>query len=167
VAGLLFEDVVERRLGTPGAMAAGLLLGSAALVVSDRAAERREVAGVADAAWLGLAQAAALMPGVSRSGATRSAARALGFTREAAAALSAEVALPVLGGATLLKGVRLVQRRPPPAAVVALAAGAAAAFASTSAALRLRRREPPPVVFALYRAGLAAVVLAVRHNRSR
>jgi len=167
VAGFLLDDVVERRLGTPEAMAVGLLLGSVALVASDRAGEHRDVAGVADAAWLGVAQAAALLPGVSRSGATRSAARALGFTREAAASLAAEVALPVLAGATLLKGIRLVQRRPPAATVAALAAGAAASFASTTAALRLRRREPPALVFALYRAAFAAVVLAVRHNRSR
>ena len=170
VAGYLLEDLVERRLGTPRAMAVGLLAGSALLVVCDRAPGHRAAADAtaADAVWLGLAQAAALVPGVSRSGATRSAARALGFTREAAAALSAEVALPVLAGATVLKGVRLAQRRPPARTVSALAAGAAAAFASTSAALRLRRREPPAAVWAAYRAALAAAVLAadrrVRHT---
>ncbi len=96
-------------------MAAGLVAGSVALVASDRAPQRRDASGATlrDALWIGLAQATALIPGVSRSGATRSAARTLGFTREAAAELSTEVALPILVGATVLKGVRLAQRRPP------------------------------------------------------
>ena len=172
-AGYLLEDFVEQRLGKPRSMAAGLVAGSVALVASDRAPQRRGASGATlrDALWIGLAQATALVPGVSRSGATRSAARALGFTREAAAELSTEVALPILVGATVLKGVRLAQRRPPAQALVALGAGTAAAWASTTVALRLRRREPPPAVFAAYRIALAAVVIAtdrrVRHNRSR
>ena len=95
-------------------MALGLVAGSAALVAADRSPQARAAAdaGLADAAWLGLAQAAALAPGVSRSGAVRSAARARGFTRAAAAELAAETALPVLAGATALKGVRLAARRP-------------------------------------------------------
>src|SRR4051812_2878505 len=168
-AGLLFEDAVEQRLGTPGSMAAGLVAGSVALVLTDRAPQRREAgeAGLADGAWLGLAQAAALMPGVSRSGATRSMARALGFTRPAAKALSAEVALPILVGATLLKGVRLAQRRPAPGEAATLAAGALASAASTAAALRLQRRASlPAVAWAAYRTGLAIAVLRIRHNRS-
>ena len=170
VAGLLLEDVVERRLGTPAAMAFGLLVGSVALVASDRVPERREAseAGVADGLWLGIAQASALAPGVSRSGATRSLARARGFTRPAAKALSAEVALPVLVGATLLKGVRLAQRRPSAGETAALAAGAMAAAASTAVALRLQRRASlPPAAWAAYRTALAIAVLRIRHNRSR
>jgi undecaprenyl-diphosphatase len=170
VAGLAFEDAVERRLGTPAAMAAGLVAGSIALVVTDRAPQRRAdtEAGVMDGAWLGLAQAAALAPGVSRSGATRSMARARGFTREAAKALSAEVALPILLGATALKGVRLAQRRPDARESAALAAGALAAAASTAAALRLQRRASvPPAAWAAYRTALAIAVLRIRHNRMR
>jgi undecaprenyl-diphosphatase len=174
LAALAWEDVVERRLGTPRAMALGLLAGSLALVLSDRVPERRAAAdaGVADAVWLGLAQAAALAPGVSRAGATRSVARARGFTRAAAIELSAGVALPVLLGATALKGVRLAQRRPPAGAMAALSLGAAAAAASTLGALRAQRRVTvPPAVWAAYRVALAGAVLVtdrrVRHNRSR
>jgi len=174
VAALAWEDVIERRLGTPRALALGLLAGSAALVLSDRAPERRAApeAGIADAVWLGLAQASALLPGVSRSGATRSVARARGFTRAAAVELSAGVALPVLVGAAVLKGVRLAQRRPPVKAMRAFGAGAAASALSTLGALRLQRRvSVPPAVWAAYRTGLAAAVIVadrrVRHNRSR
>jgi undecaprenyl-diphosphatase len=174
IAALAWEDVVERRLGTPRAMASGLVAGSVALVVSDRALEQRNAseAGAVDALWLGLAQAAALAPGVSRSGATRSVARARGFTRAAAVELSAGVALPVLVGATVLKGVRLAQRRPPAAAMAAIGAGMAASALSTLVALRLQRRVALPAsVWAAYRVALAGAVIVadrrVRHNRSR
>ena len=60
--------------------------------------------GAADALWLGVAQACALIPGVSRNGATLAAARLRRFTREDANRLSRHVALPVIAGATLLKG---------------------------------------------------------------
>jgi undecaprenyl-diphosphatase len=164
LAGLAFERVVEERLGTPRSIAAGLLIGAAAMVAADRVPERRgaEEAGVADGAWLGAAQAAALIPGVSRSGATLAAARARGFTRAGAAELSREVALPVLAGATALKGFRLLRRG---GAVGPLAAGAAAAAASTWAALRLERRSVPLAVWAGYRAVVA--VLVVWHDRPR
>jgi undecaprenyl-diphosphatase len=170
VAGLALEGPVERRLSAPGAMAAGLLAGSAALILADRRPQRRAAvdARPADALWLGLAQAAALAPGVSRSGAVRSAARARGFTRAAAAELAAETALPVLAGATALKGVRLARRRPPARALAPLAAGAVTAALSTGAARAVARRaEPPALVWAAYRSALAAAVLGVRHNGRR
>ena len=50
--------------------------------------------------WLGVAQACALLPGVSRNGATLAAARRRGFAREDANQLSRHVALPVIAGAT-------------------------------------------------------------------
>jgi undecaprenyl-diphosphatase len=136
-----------------------------------RAPDRRPAdAGVADALWLGAAQAAALIPGVSRSGMTRAAARARGFDRASAAALSREVALPVLVGAAVLKGVRLAQRRPGRGTVAALAAGTAAAAASTTVALRAERAftgRMPYAAWAAYRTAVAAAILAVRQNRSR
>jgi undecaprenyl-diphosphatase len=168
VAGLALERRIEARLGTPATLAAGLLTGAAALVLADLARGRRtaDEATVADGWWLGLAQAAALVPGVSRSGATLAAARARGFARADASRLSWEVALPVLLGASGLKAWRLrdgVRRARP------LALGAGAAFASTLAtagAIGLERRGPlwP---WAAWRAGLAAAVLGVRHNRGR
>ena len=169
LAGLLLEEPVERRLSAPGAIALGLVAGSAALVAADRSPQARAAgdAGLADAAWLGLAQAAALAPGVSRSGAVRSAARARGFTRGAAAELAAETALPVLAGATALKGARLAARRPTRPELANLGAGAAAAALSTAAArLVVRRFEPPAWVWAAYRVALAGAVLGSRQRRT-
>jgi len=158
LAGLAFERLVEERFGTPRTVAFGLVAGAGAMVVADRVAARRSEPGLMDGLVLGVAQAAALIPGVSRSGATRAAARARGFGRAEAAELSREVALPVLAGATALKGLRLASRRPPRETIVALGAGAAAAAASTFVARRLP--EPPLAAFAVYRVALASVILA-------
>jgi undecaprenyl-diphosphatase len=157
VAGLVFERPIETRLGTPRSIAAGLLAGSVAMALADRMPAGRAAAGVVDGAWLGVAQALALIPGVSRSGATRAAARARGFDREAAAALSREVALPVLAGATALKAARLMRRRPEPGALAVLGAGALAAAVSTAAAMRLR--ETSLTAWAAYRTALAVVIV--------
>jgi undecaprenyl-diphosphatase len=159
IAGLAFERLIETRLGTPRTIAGGLLAGSAAMLLADRAPERRTAAeaGAADGAWLGAAQALALIPGVSRSGATRAAARLRRFTRRDGADLSREVALPVLAGATVLKGARLIARRPPRETIVTLALGAGAAAASTAATLWVR--ESGLRVWAAYRAALAVVIV--------
>jgi undecaprenyl-diphosphatase len=158
LAGLAFERIVEERLGTPRSIAAGLVLGAVAMVLADRTPPRRREANWVDGAWLGVAQAAALIPGVSRSGATRAAARWRGFDREASAELSREVALPVLAGATALKGARLIARRPGRATIERLAFGAAAAALSTAATLRLRESALKP--WAAYRVALAALIVA-------
>ncbi len=114
---------------------------------------------------LGLAQAAALVPGVSRSGATLAAARALGYSREEASRLSFGVGGPVLVGATVLKAWR--GRASADWKLVGM--GAAAAFVGTRVALRtigLERRRPlwP---YAAERALLAGAILGVRYRRSR
>lgn len=167
IAGLAFERPIEERLG-PAALAFGLLAGGLALVLADRVPSTRDDddARLADGLVLGLAQAAALVPGVSRSGATLAAARARGFDRASASRLSWEVALPVLVGANALKGWRVASGGSP---ARPLALGAAAAFLSTLATARLigieRRRPLWP--WAVWRAALAGAILAVRHNRSR
>jgi undecaprenyl-diphosphatase len=167
LAGLAFERSIEARLGTPPTVALGLVAGAVAMVLADRVPARRTEPVLVDGLVLGLAQAFALIPGVSRSGATRAAARARGFGRADAAALSREVALPVLAGAAALKGARLIARRPPASTTATLGAGAAAAAASTWAALRLERAaEPPLAVFAAYRTVLAAAILAVWWRRA-
>jgi undecaprenyl-diphosphatase len=172
LAGLILEGPIQRRLGTPRTVAFGLLAGAAAMAAADRTPERRgaDDARAADALWLGAAQALALIPGVSRSGATRAAARRRGFDRPAAAALSREAALPILAGATALKAVRVARRRPSAATLRALGVGTAAAAASTAAALAVERRlaaRAPLAGWAAYRAGLAAAILAVDARRRR
>jgi undecaprenyl-diphosphatase len=162
VVGLTLERVIEEHLGTRRSIAVGLVAGSAAMVLADRVPERRSApeATAADGLWLGAAQALALIPGVSRSGATLAVARLRGFARPDAAALSREVALPVLLGAAGLKGLRIVGRRPQPEVIAA-----AAAAVSTAVALRLQRATVPLRVWAAYRTALAVVI--VWQDRSR
>jgi undecaprenyl-diphosphatase len=174
VVGLVFERPIERRLGGPGSIAFGLLLGSAVMVWADRrggAWRHRSDAGLADALWLGAAQACALMPGMSRNGMTLAAGRLRGFGREDANALSRHVALPVIAGATLLKGVRLARRGLPRELRRAFAVGAGASFASSFGSTWLIRqveRDRSPLPYALYRAALAgAVVRRLWNHRGR
>jgi len=172
LAGSTLERPIERRTGTPATIAAGLLVGSAAMALVDRAPQerRREEAGALDALALGLAQACALIPGVSRNGATLVAARARRFHRGDANALSRHVALPIIVGATALKGSRLARRGLPRPLRAAFAAGIVASFASTlvsTALIRQVERDRSLLPYAAYRSALAAVVLvrAGRENR--
>jgi len=172
VVGFTLERPIERHLGTPATIALGLICGSVAMIWADRAPQTRDSqdAGTADSLWLGIAQACALIPGVSRNGATLAAARARGFTREDANMLSRHVALPVIAGATLLKSVRLIRRGLPPRSALPIAAGAAASFASTLGSTWLIRqveRDRSLVPYAAYRLALAGIVLRRLRSDSR
>jgi undecaprenyl-diphosphatase len=165
LVGYTLERPIERRLGGPQATAIGLLAGAVAMLLADTRPQRR---GRGDAGWrdglaLGIAQAAALAPGVSRNGATLTAARWRGFSRDQANLLSRTVALPIIVGAAALKGGRLAQRGTSPSLRRTLALGVAASFASTLASQRLIRlveRDRALWPYAAYRTGLAAAVLA-------
>jgi undecaprenyl-diphosphatase len=171
IVGYLLERPIERRLGTPPTIAVGLVCGSLAMALADRSPQVRVStdAGAADALWLGIAQACALIPGVSRNGATLAAARWRHFTREDANRLSRHVALPVIAGATVLKGARLARRGLPPRTRVQFAAGAAASFASTLGSTWLIQqveRDRSLWRYAAYRIALAGAV-GIRLRRVR
>ena len=179
VAGLLAADAVEERLGRPPQLAA-LLAGFGALMwwVDARAARRdpddhlvpqslRDTPGVSDsdcslstitvrqATLASLAQVAALVPGVSRSGATLTALRAAGADRAEAERFSLLMSLPVTAGAA---GLTLARSRGAGARTAAPGV-LTAAVAAGVAATRLRARPGRPLTgAALYRLGLAAGV---------
>ena len=164
ICGLALERPIERRLGGPLPTAVGLLAGAAGMVLADRRPQVRDRgdATALDGLALGIAQAAALAPGVSRNGATLTAARWRGFTREHANMLSRTVALPVIVGAAVLKGIRLRGRGIPAGERGAFAAGTATSFASTLGSqtlIRLVERDSALWPYATYRTGLAATVL--------
>ena len=118
VVGYTLERPIEQRLGGPRATALGLLVGAAAMLAADlRPQERgRGDATPTDGLVLGVAQAAALIPGVSRNGITLAAARWRRFSRDQANLLSRTIALPIIVGASVLKGVRLRRRGASPRA---------------------------------------------------
>jgi undecaprenyl-diphosphatase len=163
--GYRFERQIEGRLGGPRATAIGLLAGAALMVLADRRPQLRGrgEATPLDGLALGVAQAAALAPGISRNGVTLAAARGRRFSREQANLLSRTIALPIIVGATGLKGVRLAKRGTTPELRKTLALGIGASFVSTLASQRLIRlveRDKALWPYAAYRVGLAGVVLA-------
>jgi len=169
LAGALLERPIERRLGTPGSIAAGLLAGAGAMALAEwrgGSGRTRGQAGLRDGLALGLAQSAALVPGVSRSGAARAAARWRGFAPGEARALSDAVGLPVTLGALALKGREaLASDR---SEWASLGAGAAASFCSTvvsASLLRAPARAGSLLPYSAYRAALAsAVIRRLRQN---
>ena len=164
IVGYGLEREIEGRLGGPRTTAVGLAAGAVAMAIADRRPQRRGrgEATPRDGLALGLAQATALAPGVSRNGATLAAARWRQFTREQANLLSRTVALPVIVGATLLKGIRLRRRGLDPGLRRAMVTGVAASFCSTMASQRLIaqvERDRALWPYAAYRLVLATIVL--------
>lgn len=106
VLGVLFEDVIEAYLRSPIQIAVVLAIMGIVIAYADRVGQtHRELRqlGWRDAIWIGLAQACALVPGVSRSGATMSAARVLGFDRNAAARFAFLLSTPITLAAVAVK----------------------------------------------------------------
>jgi len=105
VIGYLFQDFFETLFGTPVAAACFLLLTGVILSVSEWLGPRtKEAEGMRwpDALLVGLAQAAAIAPGISRSGATIAAGLLLGVRRAAAARFSFLLVVPAILGAGVL-----------------------------------------------------------------
>ena len=119
IFGALLDSAIEARFhlenATDGALlaiAAALIVMGLTLAVAERAARHRRALG--DLGWrdaiiVGLAQALALMPGVSRSGATITTGLFLGMRRETAARFSFLLSAPITGGAALKKIYDLVE----------------------------------------------------------
>ena len=167
VAGALFESVIEDTLGQPWLIAVMLIAFGVILVWVDRAALiRRRMAdlSVRDGVVLGVAQAVALQPGVSRSGVTITAGRALGLDRESAARFSFLLALPIIAGAGILKGIDVARSGLPPGMawpfVWGMVTSAVSGFLVIAFLLAYLRRHSF-VVFLVYRVAVAIVVFAV------
>jgi undecaprenyl-diphosphatase len=111
VVGALAEDVIQENLGAPALIAVMLAIFGIVLYLVDKrmpSARGMDSIGVRTGLYLGVAQALALQPGVSRSGVTMTAARAIGLDRETAARFSFLLSLPIIAGAGLYKGADLV-----------------------------------------------------------
>lgn len=125
VAGLLLKDLVEQAFSSPTAVSAFLIFTAFWLGVSEWIGRReRDLTGLstADALWVGLAQALALFPGVSRSGATIGGGLMRNLDRSSAARFSFLMSIPVmLGAGVIALGdlMRLTELRPLIAPVVA------------------------------------------------
>ena len=107
LAGFLLRDWIEPAFGSP-LIASGMLLGTGAILrlnlLADRdgGRERSSWPGPLAGLGVGIAQALAVLPGISRSGATITAGRLLGIDRESSAEFSFLLALPAIAGAALV-----------------------------------------------------------------
>ncbi len=170
LAGLLLEGWAETTFRAPGLVAVMMTLMGVVLWAADRRAGQTghgEGVTLGEALVIGFAQALAIVPGTSRSGATISAALYLGQRREAAARFSFLLALPITAGAALVKVPHLFRSGSETGPVLA---GMLAAAVSGFLAIRLLLayvRTRGYVPFALYRFAFAVVVLAVLLWRAR
>lgn len=170
VAGLLLDEWAETVFRAPALVATTMALMGAVLYVADR----RAPAGVGvatgislrDALLIGSAQALALVPGVSRSGATISMALFLGHRRQEAARFSFLLATPITAAAALLKVPHLFRDADLSLVVPGMVAAAVFGLLSIRVLLAyVRTRDYRP--FAWYRWAFAAVVFAVLLVRGR
>ena len=107
VLGFFVQDGVEQRLRTPAVAAAALAAGALAFLAAERVGAKRrneESLTAAEAFWIGCAQAAAaLVPGISRSGATITIALFFGLRRAEAARFTFLLGIPAILGAAVLE----------------------------------------------------------------
>lgn len=171
-AGFAFEGLIEDAFhdgqdAARLAIAAFLVIGAVALWVADRLgrhARHMDELRVPGALLVGVSQALALVPGISRSGATITAGLALGLERESAARLSFLLATPITLGAGLYGSRDLLTEAHTGVEWLAIGVGFVAAAVSGLLAIGfllawLRRRSV--AVFSLYRLAFAALVVVL------
>ncbi|HSK94353.1 MAG TPA: undecaprenyl-diphosphate phosphatase [Candidatus Angelobacter sp.] len=169
---LTFEDLIAETFhgGSDAvrlAIAGALVLGGVALFLADRLGRRSRELGQVTlpvALVIGFSQALALMPGISRSGATITAGLALGLTRETAARFSFLLATPITFGAGLWGSRHLFAEPLTSTEWAAMGVGFAASMLAGLLAIGfllawLRRRSV--LVFSLYRFAFAAAVVVL------
>lgn len=166
-------DLAEQPLLIAALLAGfGWLLWRSDAAAHARGAQRsRDSYRLRDAAGMGLAQAAALLPGVSRSGVTITAGRWLGFDRAAAARLAFLMSLPLIAGAGAYRFATLGDAAPSGAQIQLFIVGGVAAAVSSWAGVAAmvwlldrtgrRAQRSPFALFAGYRLALAAAVAVV------
>lgn len=169
VVGFLFNDWIEENLRQPWLVAIALGLVGLIMFAADRRSRLdREIAGVTvlDAVLIGAAQACALFPGVSRSGATMSMGLFRNFTRDSAARFAFLLGTPAFVGAALLKAKDLesLSGKETNELLIGFLFSAVVGFLVIHFLLRfLRTRTLMPFVFyRLFVAGLTLVIGAFR-----
>jgi undecaprenyl-diphosphatase len=166
IVGAAFESTIEDKLGQPVIIAVMLAALGVVLYVVDRVARHdRGIDSIRPRTGLfvGIAQALALQPGVSRSGITITASRAIGLDRETAARFSFLLALPIIAGAGAAKGIDLAQtgfQGYMPQFIAGFAAAAISGFLVIWFLLRYLRRHNF-FWFMIYRLAVAAVVIGL------
>jgi undecaprenyl-diphosphatase len=170
IAGLLLDEWAETVFRSPALVATTMAIMGVVLFLADRRAVGgegvREEISLRDALLIGSAQALALVPGVSRSGATISMALLLGHRRQEAARFSFLLATPITAAAALLKVPHLFRDADLRLVVPGMVTAAVFGLLSIRVLLAyVRTRDYRP--FAYYRWAFAAMVFAVLLVRGR
>ncbi len=164
IGGLLLEEKAETVFRAPTLTAIALIgMGIVLWAVDKFVSQERPLERMTwlQALLIGVAQVVALIPGVSRSGSTISAARALNFDRQSAAIFSFLMSMPITAAAIVLKGPEVLEQGNLGAEVaVGIIAAAVSAWLAISVLLRYVSKHSYGV-FALYRVILGVVVLAI------
>ncbi len=162
--GAVGEKYIDEKLGTPVLIAVSLIVFGLLLAWADRRAGTRTIDDYTtkDALKVGAAQILALNPGTSRSGITMTAARFIGFTRDAAVRASFLMAIPVTAGAVAYKLAKLVRDGIPeglalPLIVGIITSGLSGWLAVWGTLKLIRTRSFMP--FVIYRVALGTLVL--------
>jgi len=164
IAGLLLDRWAETVFRSPALVAVTMAVMGGILLIADRrvspAGPGAEQVTLRDAVLIGLAQALAIVPGVSRSGSTISAALFLRYRREEAARFSFLLATPIVVGAAALKSRYLFAPGQGLQVLAGMVTAAVFGFASIRVLLAyVRTRDYRPFVY--YRLLFAALVAAV------
>ena len=167
LAGYLLQDYAKTIFRTPALTGAMLILMGVVLWLVDRSAKQER--GITTMTWrdailVGVAQMFAIIPGVSRSGSTITAGRAVGMTREAAAVFSFLLSLPIITAAVVFEGRHAIADGITMPIVAGVIASAVSGWLAISVLLKFISRNSYGV-FALYRLIVGAGVLAVAFYR--
>jgi undecaprenyl-diphosphatase len=166
IVGLLFADQIEHYLRGPIVAAIGLATGAMLLLVVERLGPRTrgdEALTIPGALLIGAGQAAALLPGMSRSGTTIAAGMALGLRRDAAARFTFLMSAPAVAAAAVKEALELGHMRPDASMMALMAVGlvtsAVVGYLTVKFFLRFLVANRLDV-FAWYRLALAAIAIA-------
>lgn len=167
IAGWAFQEQVATVLRHPAVVGSALVLVAIPMAWGEKVSRYEKDLGAVslrDSLWIGFSQALALIPGVSRSGATMTAALLLDYRREAAARFSFLLSTPIIAGAALQEGMALAREGLPSAMQLPFLVGTLVSAISGYACIALFLRFlqfGTFKIFVYYRIILGIIVLAL------
>jgi len=167
VVGLLFEHEIEAAFANPLLVSLALIVTGTFLLGTRWIKPKDTRFGMTRALVIGLAQAFAILPGISRSGATIAGAMYSGVERSEAARFSFLLVLPAILGATILEGAELLQSGLPSQGALTLLVGTFAAYGSGAIALKwllgvIRRGRLDRFAYYCYAIGIVGLIWFAR-----
>ena len=161
IIGLLLNDYAETIFRSPIIIALTLSIGGLLLYLVDKKMKHQDDLNLMSwktALWIGLVQAIAIIPGVSRSGITITAALALGISRKDSARFSFLLSTPIILGAVILKAGDFLSSSFSPEAIVGMIVAGVSGFLAIAGLIKFVQKGSYAVFF-WYRLALAVVIV--------